>query len=202
VAASAPPHEPRAVRPPGDGSNGPNVLTASGIVRSDITRSFGASTTVAKGSPLKIVLNVLNLDGGAATAYRGAAVYLWHCNIDGEYSMYSRNITNENYLRGVQEADSNGQVTFTSIFPAAYSGRWPHIHFEVYPSLSEATKAGSKLRTSQLALPKALCDKVYALDGYSQSVKNLAQTSLTPTWSSATAYRSRRPRCPVRSAAI
>ena len=29
---------------PGDGSNGANVLTQSGIVRSDITSSFGSST--------------------------------------------------------------------------------------------------------------------------------------------------------------
>jgi protocatechuate 3,4-dioxygenase beta subunit len=29
----------------------------------------------------------------------------------------------------VQEADANGQATFTSIFPGAYSGRWPHIHY-------------------------------------------------------------------------
>ena len=36
---------------PGDGSNGPNVLTESGIVRSDIRSSFGSSTTVAEGCP-------------------------------------------------------------------------------------------------------------------------------------------------------
>ena len=62
-------------------------------------------------------------------------MYLWHCNIDGAYSMYDQSISNENYLRGVQEADANGQVTFTTILPAAHSGRWPHIHFEIYPSV-------------------------------------------------------------------
>ena len=67
--------------------------------------------------------------------------------------MYSQGATDENYLRGVQEADGNGDVKFTSIFPAAYSGRWPHIHFEVYPSLAEATNAGTQIATSQLALP-------------------------------------------------
>src|SRR5262245_33798282 len=37
---------------PGDGTNGPNVLTQSGIVRSDIRASFGsAGTTVAPGTP-------------------------------------------------------------------------------------------------------------------------------------------------------
>jgi hypothetical protein len=58
-------------------------------------------------------------------------------------------------------------VTFTSIFPAAYSGRWPHVHFEVYPSLKAATTASGKLRTSQMALPEAACRQVYATEGYS-----------------------------------
>ena len=92
--------------------------------------------------------------------------------------MYSQGVTDENYLRGVQEADADGQVAFQTIFPPAYSGRWPHIHFEVYPSLAEATKAGNPSATSQLALPEAVCNAVYATDGYSASVRNMAQTSL------------------------
>jgi protocatechuate 3,4-dioxygenase beta subunit len=161
---------------PGDGSNGPNVLTESGIVRSDIRSSFGSSTTVAEGVPLTVKLKIVDSGSGAAMA--GAAVYLWHCDIAGRYSLYSQGATNENYLRGVQEADGSGDLSFTTIFPAAYSGRWPHIHFEVYPSLAEATKAGSPIATSQLALPEDVCKAVYATDGYSQSVRNLAQTSL------------------------
>jgi protocatechuate 3,4-dioxygenase beta subunit len=162
---------------PGDGSNGVNILTESGIVRSDITRSFGSASGVATGVPLTIRLKVLDTSNGAG-ALPGAAVYLWHCNIDGRYSLYSDGVTQENYLRGVQETGSDGTVTFTSIFPAAYSGRWPHIHFEVYPSLDAATTASGKLRTSQMALPEAACKQVYATDGYSQSLQNLAQTSL------------------------
>jgi protocatechuate 3,4-dioxygenase beta subunit len=81
-------------------------------------------------------------------------------------------------VRGVQEADSNGKVTFTTIFPAAYDGRWPHIHFEVYPSLDAATSASSKITTSQLAMPEDTCNAVYATDGYSASVSNLARVSL------------------------
>jgi protocatechuate 3,4-dioxygenase beta subunit len=162
---------------PGDGSNGVNVLTESGIVRSDITSSFGTASAVAAGVPLTIRLKVLDTKNGSA-GLSGAAVYLWHCNIDGKYSLYSDGVTQENYLRGVQESDSNGAVTFTSIYPAAYSGRWPHIHFEVYSSLGSATKATDKLRTSQLALPEDACQLVYATDGYSASVSNLAQTSL------------------------
>src|SRR5688572_3068862 len=137
---------------PGDGSNGPNALTQSGIVRSDITTSFGSGSGVAKGVPLTINLTILDLSNGAA-AYAGAAVYLWHCDREGRYSMYSSGVANENYLRGVQEANGAGMVTFKSVFPAAYSGRWPHIHFEVYPTLARATSAGNKITTSQLALP-------------------------------------------------
>jgi protocatechuate 3,4-dioxygenase beta subunit len=159
------------------GSNGVNVLTESGIVRSDITRSFGSASSTAAGVPLTISLTVLDT-AKDSTPLAGAAVYVWHCNIDGAYSLYSEGITEENYLRGVQATDASGKARFSSIFPAAYSGRWPHIHFEVYESLDAATSAGSRLRTSQLALPKDACDLVYATDGYSKSVTNLAQTSL------------------------
>ena len=162
---------------PGDGSNGPNILATSGIVRRDIRSSFGSASGVAKGVPLTINLTILNAAGGCAP-YAGAAVYLWHCDINGGYSMYSQGITGENYLRGVQEADAAGALSFTSIFPAAYSGRWPHIHFEVYPSLAKATASGNKIATSQLALPESVCSTVYASDGYGASVRNLAQTSL------------------------
>jgi protocatechuate 3,4-dioxygenase beta subunit len=162
---------------PGDGSNGPNVLTQSGIVRSDIRSSFGSSGTVARGIPLTVVLSILDSTNGCK-AYAGAAVYIWHCDIDGNYSLYSSAAANENYLRGVQAADASGKVTFQTIFPAAYSGRWPHIHFEVYPSVGEATAAGKKLATSQLALPKDVCDTVYATTGYEQSVRNMTRLSL------------------------
>jgi hypothetical protein len=43
---------------PADGSNGPNVLDDSGIVRSDIRSSFGSSTTTAEGVPLTSKLTV------------------------------------------------------------------------------------------------------------------------------------------------
>jgi protocatechuate 3,4-dioxygenase beta subunit len=162
---------------PGDGSNGPNALTESGIVRSDIRSSFGSASGVAEGVPLTIELTVVDKANGCA-AMSGAAVYLSHCDRAGLYSMYSQGATDQNYLRGVQETDAAGLVTFTSIFPAAYSGRWPHVHFEVYPTLAEATSAGTQIATSQLAFPEDVCNLVYAIDGYDESVRNMAQTSL------------------------
>ena len=93
--------------------------------------------------------------------------------------MYSENVTDDNYLRGVQESDANGQLSFTTIFPGAYAGRWPHMHFEVYSSLANATAAGRIVVTSPLALPEEACAQAYATPGYEQSTQNLARTSLT-----------------------
>ena len=168
---------------PGDGSNQSsgstsNVLTLSGIVRSDIRTSVGDASGTAAGVPMTITLTLVNTNS-SCSSLAGYAIYLWHCNRDGKYSLYSSGITGENYLRGVQVTDSNGQVTFTTIFPACYSGRWPHIHFEVYPSLAQATGYANKVKTSQMAMPADVCSEVYAnATGYSASVANLAQISL------------------------
>ena len=161
---------------PGDGSNGPDVLTETGVVRRDIRSSFAGLSGTAEGIPLVVTLTLVSASSCEPLA--GHAVYLWHCDRDGRYSLYSAGATDQNYLRGVQEADADGKVTFETIFPACYQGRWPHIHFEVYPSLAAATSAGNKVATSQLALPKATCDLVYATTGYEQSISNLSQVSL------------------------
>lgn len=164
---------------PGDGSNGVDVLTESGIVRSDLTRSFGDASGVAEGVPLRIRLRVYDNTAAGMTPYAGAAVYLWHCDREGRYSLYSEGVEEENYLRGVQEVAQDGTITFTSVFPACYAGRWPHLHFEVYGSLDDATAAGTKLRTSQIAFPEEVCRTVYdTAEGYEASQGNLDGVSL------------------------
>jgi protocatechuate 3,4-dioxygenase beta subunit len=113
----------------------------------------------------------------SGTPMAGAAVYLWRCNSDGHYSMYDQDIADENYLRGMQESDSDGKVRFTSIFPAAYAPlaahplrglpepRRRHIRRLQAEDLAD--------RPSQGGLRRRLRDK-----GYEQSGQNLAQTSL------------------------
>jgi protocatechuate 3,4-dioxygenase beta subunit len=162
---------------PGDGSNGPDVLGEDGIVRSDIRSSFGSSSTTAEGIPLTIQLHLTDSTASCGPL-AGAAVYVWHCDRDAGYSLYSDGVEGENYLRGVQEADANGTVRFTSIFPACYSGRWPHIHFEVYEDVRTATSGGTPMATSQVALPEDVCRTVYGTDGYEASVGNLSQVTL------------------------
>jgi protocatechuate 3,4-dioxygenase beta subunit len=160
---------------PADGSNGPDVLADNAVVRSDITTSFGELSGTAEGIPLRIELQVV--EAGSGDPLPGAAVYLWHCTREGGYSLYSEGLSDQNFLRGVQAADGDGRLAFDSIFPAAYDGRWPHIHFEVYEQLDGIATA-DPVTTSQLALPEDVCSAVYATEGYEASVDNLARTSL------------------------
>lgn len=167
---------------PADGSNRnasgvANALTLSGIVRSDIRASVAGASGVAQGVPLTIRLQLTDVANGCAPA-AGAAVYLWHCTREGGYSMYTSGIAGENYLRGVQEADSEGWVTFETIFPGCYDGRMPHVHFEVYPSLAAAASAANRVKTSQFTFPQASLVEAYAASGYASSVSNLARISL------------------------
>ena len=162
---------------PGDGSNGPNVLAESGVVRSDITTSSGDLTGTAEGVPMTLQLVVRDLANGG-TPFAGVAVYVWQCDREGRYSLYSDGVTDQNYLRGVQIADEQGRVTFRSVFPACYPGRWPHVHFEVYPDQASITDSTAAIATSQVALPQDACEAVYAEAGYEDSVKTLSQVSL------------------------
>jgi protocatechuate 3,4-dioxygenase beta subunit len=166
---------------PGDGTNSngsgiANALGLSGIVRSDIRTSVAPGSATAAGIPTTLKLQIVNVGASCASA-AGAAVYLWHCDRDGNYSMYASGLTNENYLRGVQEADSTGTVTFTTVFPGCYSGRMPHVHFEVYPSLAKATSASNRVKTSQFTFPMATLNEAYATTAYSASSRNLASMS-------------------------
>lgn len=165
---------------PADGSSASNqrlnVLTQSGIVRTDIRASLANGTT-AQGIALTVRLQLANTRNACAPL-AGYTVYLWHCTREGTYSMYSAGITGETYLRGVQQADANGWVTFTTVFPGCYDGRYPHMHFEVYPSLAAATTASNAVLTSQLTFPAAPLTEAYATAEYATSRTNLARVSL------------------------
>ncbi|KHA77561.1 intradiol ring-cleavage dioxygenase [Janthinobacterium lividum] len=166
---------------PADGTNTNggsiiNVLNQSGVVRSDIRASFNGATGVAAGVPLTINLQLLNASGSCASL-AGYAVYLWHCDREGLYSLYSSDVTAQNYLRGVQETDSAGNLSFTTIFPGCYAGRMPHVHFEVYPSLAKAASAANRIKTSQFTFPMATLSEAYTASGYTASVRNLSQIS-------------------------
>jgi protocatechuate 3,4-dioxygenase beta subunit len=166
---------------PADGTNHAtgstsDVLTESGVVRSDVRRSFLTTTTKAKGVKVRLKLKLVNTNA-QCSPLAGYAAYFWHCDRDGLYSLYT--IAKESYLRGVQVSDENGKLEFLTTFPGCYPGRWPHLHLEIFPSLAQATNGHNSFLTTQLALPANVCSDVYnnAKD-YSGSIQPFSQITL------------------------
>ena len=148
---------------PADGTNvragqTVNILTEAGVIRQDIRTSIGGLTPVAAGVPVTLEITLVDVRR-ACVPLGGMAVYAWQCDAEGVYSIYGA--TDRNYLRGVGISDADGRVQFTTIFPACYPGRWPHIHVEVFSSAEMAVSGKAALLTSQFALPEAACRAVY-----------------------------------------
>ncbi len=126
-------------------------------------------TSIADGKtglPLNIKIVVKNVNSNCAVL-ANAIVDIWHCDKDGYYSGYSntgylgtQNNSSLVFCRGRQVSDSNGEVSFTSIYPGWYSGRCIHIHVQIYVNSS------LKL-TSQIAFPDAINAAVCATSLYS-----------------------------------
>lgn len=166
---------------PADGTNRKdgqvvNALTQDGVIRQDLRTSFGGLTPVADGAELNLELTMLDADG--CTPLEGYAIYLWHCDTIGQYSLYDT--TDANYLRGVGVADADGKVRFTTIFPGCYDGRWPHMHFEVFENVEAAISGKASILTAQIAMPETESAALYAADSrYSNGSENLTHVSLT-----------------------
>lgn len=164
---------------PADGrgrQNVTNILGNDALERSDIRSSFGEFAGTAKGVPLDLRLRLVDIDNGAAPL-AGHAIYVWHCDAKGEYSLYS--LPEQNYLRGLQVADADGRVAFKTVLPACYMGRFPHIHFELFTDASAATGGNAAILTSQLAVPQEQDIAVYStVPLYEGSTENLNRVTL------------------------
>ena len=169
---------------PADGVGGHdrriNVLVLEGVERADIRASFAGVDGEAPGVPMAVELELVAA-AAACAPLAGHAVYLWQCDAAGDYSLYTRREVN--YLRGVQVADANGKVRFTSIVPGCYGGRAPHLHLEVFASLDAALSGAAPLLVSQLGLPQEPCDAVYADRAvYGTSAANHARWNVARDW--------------------
>ena len=166
---------------PADGSNARNgttlnVLTQSGIARTDIRTGFAGMTAVADGAPLDLTVTLIDVTKACAPL-ANHVVYVWHCDAGGKYSLYD--LEDRNYLRGIGVTDDAGQVKFMTVFPGCYAGRWPHIHFEVFENLQAATGVKNSLLTSQLAMPGGVAKALYTVSPlYAASVSNLSGSPL------------------------
>ena len=126
------------------------------FVRSDIRET-------KQGLPVTLTIAVVNTNSSCAPI-AGAVVDIWQCDADGNYSQYGseRNLT---YLRGLQTTDSNGRVTFVTIYPGWYQGRATHIHVEV-------TISGRSAKVTQIAFPEDVTAQVYRTGVYASSGQN------------------------------
>ncbi|AQG80252.1 intradiol ring-cleavage dioxygenase [Spirosoma montaniterrae] len=124
-------------------------------------------------------ITIKNANASCA-ALAGALVDVWHCDKDGYYSEYggtgmqSVNLQSVDFLRGRQTTDSNGLVSFTTIFPGWYSGRAPHIHVHIYNS------AGRSLLITQIAFPYDVANTVYTTGqsyGYTKGAQDTRNES-------------------------
>lgn len=162
---------------PADGSNGArgatsNVLGESRLIRSDIRTDF-EGTQAARGVLLDLTLRLVDVNQSCAPL-GGLAVYVWHCDAEGHYSLYD--LPDRTFLRGLQISDAQGLVRFRTIVPGCYMGRYPHIHFEVFSSRQVATAGRYARLTSQLAIPAATCDQVYRRPDYARSQRTWASS--------------------------
>ncbi len=110
------------------------------------------------GVTLTVKVTIKNTNNSCA-ALGNTIVDIWHCDKDGNYSEYSSGYTGVHFLRGRQTTDSNGLVTFTSIFPGWYTGRATHIHVHIFNS------AGTSLLVTQIAFPEGSSSAVATVNG-------------------------------------
>ncbi len=146
-----------------------DLSSDSAIYRTNITEG-------KTGIPLSLTLTLVNSNDDC-TVISGARVDIWHCDKDGYYSEYdepgylgTEDNTGKTFLRGIQLSDTNGQVSFTTIYPGWYTGRVTHIHVEVF--VSSVLKL-----TTQLAFPDSLTTTVYNTSLYSAHGQNTVTNS-------------------------
>ncbi len=159
-----------------DGTN-PNVLTESGVIREDLRGSFAGLSGTADGLQLDLSVSLVNV-GASCAPLAGYAIYLWHCDAMGLYSLYD--LEDQNFLRGVALTDASGSATATTIFPGCYPSRWPHIHFEIFESPDAMTTGRDSLLTGQLAFAETDCAAVYeAHAAYENGLSNLSRNTFS-----------------------
>jgi protocatechuate 3,4-dioxygenase beta subunit len=89
----------------------PGRVERSGIVRGDIRRSFGTARGVARGVRLDIRLRLTSANSGRPLTDH--AVYLWHADADGRYSLAEGDLTEGDLTEGdLTEGDlTEGDLT-------------------------------------------------------------------------------------------
>lgn len=102
---------------------------------------------------------------------------VWHCNSTGVYSgidtSQSEGGLNSTFLRGVQASDSEGVVSFDSLFPGHYDSRVTHFHLAVVTDgvlePNNTYTGGTLLHMGQLYFEDTLVKAVESTFPYSEN---------------------------------
>ncbi len=143
-----------------DKTAGPFYFNAN-LIRQDIRTDFDTGE-LHDGLHFNMTFTVIDAD---CNPVPNVLVDIWHCDKDGIYSGYTGQLggvstVGQDFLRGMQVTDANGQCSFITSYPGWYPGRATHIHFKV--RLDSSTYV-----TSQFAFPNSINDTVYATPLYS-----------------------------------
>ncbi|KAH9824633.1 Intradiol ring-cleavage dioxygenase, core [Teratosphaeria destructans] len=132
-----------------------------------------------------VYLEVQYLDVDTCEPVSDIAVDIWNANATGVYSgisesgNYAAGSWNSTYLRGIQFTDSDGVVSFESIFPGHYDGRATHTHLLAHMNatvLANGTLAngtGAVTHIGQLFYPEALRSAVEAVHPYNTNTQTI-----------------------------
>ncbi len=128
--------------------------TDNDLAREDVSEGWA-------GLPVRLALKVVD---ASCNPLAGMAVKIWHTNLEGSYSgqtpnnnmcLQQQDYSSQDFFRGVQTTDANGEVFFDTCFPGWYRGRAIHIHFQI-KSETES------YRISQLFFPEDITADVFA----------------------------------------
>ncbi|HLA64491.1 MAG TPA: T9SS type A sorting domain-containing protein [Rhodothermales bacterium] len=128
-------------------TEGPYYFNANQF-RSDITEGLPGVLT-------QLVIGVVDVD--TCTPIANALVDVWQCGATGLYSGYNQpggDTRGQDFFRGIQTTDANGQATFTTVYPGWYQGRTTHIHLKI--RFNQTTYV-----TSQLFFPQEVSNLIY-----------------------------------------
>ena len=109
----------------------------------------------------------------------GAAVYIWHCDQDGAYSMYGQGITRRELPARRPGDGRQRQGDVHEHLPGRVLRSLAAHPLRGVPEPGDGDERREQDRGRRSSRSRQdVCNAVYATDGYSQSVRNLAQTSL------------------------
>lgn len=150
------------VRP--EQTEGPYFLDEK-LNRSDI-RSDPSTKHVKAGTPLMLTFQIMRIGAESCLPLSGALVDIWHCDAMGVYSDVRDpwfDTIGQQFLRGYQVTDTQGEARFVTVYPGWYPGRTVHIHFKIRTGSADQRRFDF---TSQLYFSDELTDRIHSQQPY------------------------------------